>query len=67
MFSAPPIKIQKKIIEDFSIKKPKYIIYNSDKDLFYNSQIRLKNLSRFIKNNYIFFKKINGWEIYKII
>jgi hypothetical protein len=67
MFSAPPIKIQKKIIEDFSIKKPKYIIYNSDKDLFYNSQIRLKNLNRFIKNNYIFFKKINGWEIYKII
>lgn len=67
MFSAPPVKIQKKIIEDFSLKKPKYIIYNSDKDLFYNSQIRLKNLNRFIKNNYIFFKKFNGWEIYKII
>ena len=67
MFTAPPIKIQKKIVEDISFKKPKYIIYNSEKDIFYNSQKRLKNLNIFIKNNYVLFEKYNGWEIYKII
>jgi len=66
MFTSAPKKIQDELIEDIKNKKPKFIIYNSKKDNFYNSDIMLKTVNKFILNNYIFFKKFDDWDIYKI-
>lgn len=66
MFTSAPKKIQDELIGDIKNKKPKFIIYNSKKDNFYNSDIMLKTVNKFILNNYIFFKKFDDWDIYKI-
>ena len=55
MFTSAPKKIQDELIEDIKNKKPKFIIYNSKKDNFYNSDIMLKtvNKSKNFKQIYI--------------
>lgn len=65
MFTAPPKKIQINLIKDISETKPMYIIYKSEKDIFYNSQLMLKDVDKFINETYFFLEKYKSWEIYK--
>lgn len=65
MWIARPKNIQKKIIKDLKEKKPSYLVYRSEKDLFYDSNKTLKEVNKFIIDNYIFYEKFNKWEIYK--
>ena len=66
MWTAKPQLIQRKIVEDINEKKPTYILYKSDSDLFYNSDKNLIFVNQYIKNNFSFFEKFLNWEIYKI-
>jgi len=66
MWAAKPQLIQRKIVEDINEKKPTYILYKSDSDLFYNSDKNLIFVNQYIKNNFSFFEKFLNWEIYKI-
>lgn len=65
MWTASPKEIQLQMIEDIREKKPTYILYKSDKDLFYDSDKSLLNINTFIKKSYIFYEKFKNWEIYK--
>jgi len=66
MWTASPKEIQLQIIMDIKSKKPAYILYKSDSDLFYNSDTSLTNVNDFIKKSYVFYEKFKNWEIYKI-
>ena len=66
MWTASPKEIQLQIIMDIKSKKPAYILYKSDSDLFYNSDKSLTNVNDFIKKSYVFYEKFKNWEIYKI-
>lgn len=66
MFTALPKIIQYQLIEDINIKKPSYIIYNSDIDTYGSNKDSLKLVNNFIISNYHFYEKYNHWEIYKI-
>jgi hypothetical protein len=66
---ASPDILQNDYINQLIKNKPSYIIYKSDKYLLDNLEIyeRLKLVSNYINLNYDFHKKIDGYEIYKII
>jgi len=61
--------LQMDYIKQLKKTKPSYIIYKSERYLLDNFEIyeRLKLVSNYIKQNYNFHKKINGYTIYKII
>ena len=65
MWSSFPKNIQSKIISDIQTNKPNYLIYFSERDIFYNSQISLKVVNEFILKNYSLYNKFKSWEIYK--
>ena len=65
MWSSFPKNIQSKIINDIQTNKPNYLIYFSERDIFYNSQISLKVVNEFILKNYSLYNKFKSWEIYK--
>ena len=66
MWTASPKEIQNQMIVDISKKKPTYILYKSDSDLFYDSDKSLVHVNTFIKKNYLFYEKFKNWEIFKI-
>ncbi len=66
MWTATPLVIQEKIIKKIYERKPTFILYKSDQDIFYNSDKSLKIVNQFILNNYSFYEKFSHWEIYKI-
>lgn len=65
MWSSFPKNIQSKIINDIQTNKPNYLIYFSERDIFYNSQVSLKVVNEFILKNYSLYNKFKSWEIYK--
>ena len=65
MWSSSPIAIQQELIKDFEEKTPNYIVYKSDIDNFFTSDVVLTRVKNYIDFNYKFHEKINYWEIYK--
>ena len=65
-YISSPKKIQQEIIQDLTIKKPEYILYKSDTDVYYDNPQRLKYVNKFIKKNYTEHTNFKTWEIYKI-
>ena len=65
MWSSFPRNIQEKLMIDLKEKKPNFLIYFSDKDLFNNSKNEVRLFNNFILKNYFFYEKYNSWEIYK--
>lgn len=65
MYTATPNKIQKSLVKDINYKKPSFIVYKSDIDLYGDNVNRLNFVNNFIKENYTFYEKFNYWEIYK--
>ena len=66
MWTATPNEIQSKMIKDFKSNRPKFILYESEKDIFKISQERLLLVNAFILENYVFYEKFKYWDIYKI-
>ena len=66
MWTATPNQIQSKMIKDFKSNRPKFILYESEKDIFKISQERLLLVNAFILENYVFYEKFKYWDIYKI-
>ena len=66
MWTATPNEIQSKMIKDFKSNRPKFILYESEKDVFKISQERLLLVNAFILENYVFYEKFKYWDIYKI-
>ncbi len=66
MYTASPRNIQNQIIEDIDLKKPTFIVYNSNKDLYGSNRDNLELVNKFITSNYQFYEKFKNWEIYKI-
>ena len=65
MWSSFPKNIQNNIIIDIKKEQPSFIIYKSEKDIYYNSDKVLKTLDKFFMDNYTFHEKFKYWEIYK--
>ena len=65
MYTATPKVIQNNIIKDLVSKKPEYLIYSSDIDIYGNNKLRLNLLNSFIEDKYSFDKKFSHWDIYK--
>lgn len=65
MWSSFPRNIQEKLVTDLKEKKPNFLIYFSEKDIFSNSKNEVKSVNNFILKNYFFYEKFNRWEIYK--
>ena len=65
MYTATPKVIQNNIIKDLVSKKPEYLIYSSDIDIYGNNKLRLNLLNSFIEDKYSFYKKFSHWDIYK--
>ena len=65
MYTASPEIIQKQLIKDIASKKPSFIVYNSNIDLYGNNSENLKLVNKFIVQN-INFETFKHWEIYKI-
>jgi hypothetical protein len=59
-FTSSPEYIQKKFVNEISVKKPVYIAYGK------HPKLDLDIVKKYILQNYSFFKKINKWTIYKI-
>ena len=54
-------------LEDIKEKKPNFIIYKSEIDIYHDiSKQRLYLVDNYIKRNYTPFEKYKHWEIYKI-
>ena len=66
MWTATPEEIQSEMIKDFKSNRPKFILYESEKDVFKISQERLLLVNAFILENYVFYEKFKYWDIYKI-
>ena len=66
MWTATPEEIQSEMIKDFKSNRPKFILYESEKDIFKISQERLLLVNAFILENYVFYEKFKYWDIYKI-
>ena len=66
MWTSTPFFIQEQMVDEIYTKKPTFILYKSDSDIFYNSDKSLKIVNNFIKKNYSFSEKYSYWEIYKI-
>ena len=65
MYTASPKEIQKNMIQDIIDKKPSFIIYKSDLDIYQDKEIqRLELVNNYITSNFKFFKKFKHWEIY---
>ena len=66
-YTSTPEIIQKELIEDIKEKKPNFIIYKSEIDIYHDSsKQRLYLVDNYIKRNYTPFEKYKYWEIYKI-
>ena len=52
------------MIKDFKSNRPKFILYESEKDIFKISQERLLLVNAFILENYVFYEKFKYWDIY---
>ena len=66
MYTASPEIIQKQLIKDIASKKPSFIVYNSNIDLYGNNSENLKLVNKFIVSKYHFYETFKHWEIYKI-
>jgi len=66
VYISSPRNLQNDFINDLSLKKPTYILYDSMVDIYDDPKLRLGIVNQYILNNYIKFKKINKWTIYKI-
>jgi hypothetical protein len=65
MWSSFHKNIQNNIIIDLKKEQPSFVIYKSEKDIFYNSDKVLKTLDKYFMDNYAFHEKFKYWEIYK--
>ena len=64
MWTSTPFFIQEQMVDEIYTKKPTFILYKSDSDIFYNSDKSLKIVNNFIKKNYSFSEKYSYWEIF---
>ncbi len=66
MYTSSPMDIQNQLIKDIALKKPSFIVYNSNLDLYGSNSDNLKIVNNFIISRYQFYEKFKHWEIYKI-
>ena len=66
VYISSPESLQREFIDDLSLKKPSYILYESKADIYDDPKTRLNIVNKYILDNYSDFKKINKWTIYKI-
>jgi len=69
IFFATPDFYQKEIVRDLRLKDVKYVLYRSESDKSViiddiENQVRLPIVFDFIRNNYVFLKKIDENHIY---
>lgn len=65
VYSASPITLQKDHVSSLILKRPKYILYKSEKDLYDDPIKRLTIVNEYILKNYTFFRKFNKFTILK--
>ena len=66
MLIASPKKIQNNFIKELKEKKPKFIIYKSEKYSWKKSERRLSAVNNFLDKNYEFHSKFKYWTFLKI-
>ena len=66
LYTATPSEIQNSIIKDLTSKKPVFLIYKSEIDVYGHAGDRLKILNKYILDQYSFYEKFKHWEIYKL-
>ncbi len=60
-----PKKMQRKFIDELKLKKPKVILFRSEKFTYGNGE-SLELVNKFLKDNYTFHSKIDYWTFVKI-
>ena len=66
MWVSVPDKNQKLFVEELDITKPKFILFDSEKDIYRDTHARLPMVLDFINTNYSFHSKFKSWTFVKI-
>jgi hypothetical protein len=66
VYIASPKSLQKKFLLDLALKKPRYILYDSEVDIYDDPKSRLTIVNNFILDNYTIYQKLNKWTILRI-
>ena len=66
MTMAAAEKNQRQFVEDLKIHKPKIILFESEVDLFSDTEYRLPIVLNYIKSNYSFHSKFKFWTFVKL-
>ena len=66
IYTLQPENLQKEFINEISIKKPNYIIYESSIDSYNSSKLGLDIANKYILDEYALFRNFNKWKIYRI-
>ena len=66
MYPVGALSLQKKFIQKLKEKKPKTILYRSEKTSWDFSKLQAPLLFDFIERNYVFYNKYKLWTFYKL-
>lgn len=66
VYIVSPKHLQIKFLSDLASKKPKYILYDSDADIYDDPKSRLSIVNDYILDNYTIYQKLNKWTILTI-
>lgn len=66
VYTASPKNLQDDHVVSLILNKPKYILYESELDIYGDPKTRLTIVNDYILNHYTFFQKIKKWTILQI-
>ena len=66
VYTAIPDDLQREFILDLASKKPGYILYDSDLDMYDDPKLRVTVVNSYILDNYKFHQKFKKWTFLKI-
>ena len=63
VYISSPENLQRKFLSDLTLKKPTYILYESDVDIYDDPKTRLTIVNNYILDNYTLHQKFKKWTI----
>ena len=63
VYISSPENLQRKFLSDLALKKPTYILYESDVDIYDDPKTRLTIVNNYILDNYTLHQKFKKWTI----
>ena len=66
VYTASPKNLQNDHVSSLILNKPKYVLYESELDIYSDPRKRLTIVNNYISNHYTFFLKFKKWTILRI-